>query len=224
MKTIGKTFLLLAFGLAASAQQWEVGGIGGVGFLDTVHVSAGSAGSATAGFAPGVAAGVFFGQNLNAHWSGEIRYEFFDSNLKLSGAGTSASFSGIAHAVHYDLIYHTNRKNSPVQFFVALGGGMKIFDGTGAQEAYQPLMQFGYFTQTHQIKPMLSVGGGISYKLTERLYLRTEIRDFISPFPTTVIAPPPASLTATSCRILCRWSASLTCFDFGGCAGCNAAG
>ncbi len=140
MKTIGKIFLLLAFGLCAFAQQWEVGGIGGVGFLDTVHVSAVSAGSATAGFAPGVAAGAFFGQNINAHWSGEIRYEFFDSNLKLSGAGTSASFSGIAHAVHYDLIYHTNRKSSPVQFFVAIGGGMKIFDGTGAQEAYQPLM------------------------------------------------------------------------------------
>ena len=191
MKTIGKIFLLLAFGLCAFAQQCELGGIGGVGFLDNVHVSTTSAGSATAGFAPGVAAGAFFGQNLNAHWSGEIRYEFFGSNLKLSGAGSSASFNGIAHAVHYDLIYHTNRKSSPVQFFVAVGGGMKIFVGTGAQQAYQPLSQFGYFTQTHQLKPMLSVGGGISYKLSDRLYLRTEVRDFISAFPTDVIAPPP---------------------------------
>lgn len=190
MKTIGKTLLLLAFGLCASAQQWEVGGIGGVGFLDTVHVS-GVNGSATAGFSPGVVAGAFFGQNLNAHWSGEVRYEFFDSNLKLSGAGSSASFSGVAHAIHYDLLYHTNRKGSPVQFFVAAGGGMKVFDGTGAPEAYQPLMQFGYFTQTHQLKPMLSVGGGLSYKLSDHLYLRTEIRDFISPFPDNVIAPPP---------------------------------
>ncbi|MGA2273151.1 MAG: hypothetical protein ABSH00_06325 [Bryobacteraceae bacterium] len=190
MRTIGKTFLLLASGLGAFAQQWEVGGIGGVGFLDTVNVS-GAPGSATAGFAPGVAAGAFFGQNLNAHWSGEIRYEFFDSSLKLSGAGSSASFSGIAHAVHYDLIYHTDRKNSPVQLFAALGGGMKIFEGTGAQEAVQPLSQFGYFTQTHQLKPMLSVGGGITYKLNERLYFRAEIRDFISPFPTNVVTPPP---------------------------------
>jgi hypothetical protein len=190
MKTIGKTFLFLALGLCAFAQQWEVGGIGGVGFLNNVNVS-GAAGSAKAGFAPGVTAGAFLGQNLNAHWSGEIRYEFFDSSLKLSGAGTSASFSGIAHAVHYDLIYHTNRKQSPVQFFAAIGGGLKIFDGTGTQEAYQPLMQFGYFTQTHQLKPMISVGGGITYKVSDRVYLRTEIRDFISPFPTAVIAPPP---------------------------------
>jgi len=190
MKTIGKTCLLLAFGCCVFAQQWEVGGIGGVGFLDTVHVSTTTAGSATAGFAPGAVAGAFFGQNLNAHWSGEIRYEFFASSLKLSGDGTSASFSGVDHAIHYDLIYHTNRKSSPVQFFAAVGGGMKVFVGTGAQEAYQPLQQFGYFTQTHQLKPMLSVGGGLIYKLSERLYLRTEIRDFITPFPTNVITPP----------------------------------
>jgi len=203
MKTIGKTLVLLAFGLCAFAQQWEVGGIGGVGFLDTVHVSTTSIGSARAGFGTGAVAGVFFGQNLNAHWSGEIRYEFFDSNLKLSSAGTSASFSGLEHAVHYDLIYHTNRK-APVQFFVAVGGGMKIFDGTGLQEAVQPLSQFGYFTQTHQLKPMLSVGGGFTYKLTERLYLRTEIRDFISPFPKDVITPPVATPqnTVTYSKIL----------------------
>jgi len=190
MKTIGKTLLLVAFALSAFAQQWEVGGIGGAGFLNDVSVS-GAAGSAKAGFAPGVAAGAFFGQNLNAHWSGEVRYEFFDSSLKLSGGGSSTTFSGIAHAIHYDLIYHTNRKHSPVQFFAAVGGGMKVFQGTGSQEAYQPLSQYGYFTQTHQLKPMISVGGGFTYKLSERLYLRTEVRDFISPFPTDVIAPPP---------------------------------
>lgn len=189
MKTVVKTFLILAFALCGFAQQWELGGIGGVGFLNNVNVSS-PAGSATAGFAPGVAAGAFFGQNLNAHWSGEIRYEFFDSSLKLSGAGSSASFSGIAHAIHYDLIYRTNRKHSPVQYFVALGGGMKIFQGIGSPEAYQPLSQFGYFTQTRQLKPMISVGGGFTYKLNERLYLRGEVRDFISAFPTAVIAPP----------------------------------
>jgi len=60
-----------------------------VGFLDTVHVSTTTAGSATAGFATGAVAGAFFGQNLNAHWSGEIRYEFFATSPKLSGDGSS---------------------------------------------------------------------------------------------------------------------------------------
>ena len=189
MKTIGKILLLLAAAVCAFAQQWEIGGIGGVGFLNTVNVSTTSTGSAKAGFAAGAVAGAWVGENMSAHWSGELRYEFFDSNLKLSSGGQSASFSGIAHAVHYDLIYHTDRK-APVQFFVAAGLGMKIFDGTGAQEAYQPLSQFGYFTQTHQVKVMGSVGGGFTYKLSDHLFLRAEIRDFISPFPKNVITPP----------------------------------
>jgi len=189
MKTIGKILLLLVFAVCAFAQQWELGAIGGGGFLNTVNVSTTSTGSAKAGFATSAVAGAFLGENLNAHWSGEIRYEFFDSDLKLSSAGQSATFSGVAHAIHYDLIYHTDRK-APVQFFVAAGLGMKVFDGTGAQEAYQPLSQFGYFTQTHQVKVMGSVGGGFTYKLSEHLFLRAEVRDFISPFPTNVITPP----------------------------------
>jgi len=190
MKTIGKILLLSACGFCAFAQQWEIGGIGGVGFLNNVNVSTTTTGSAKAGFAPGAVAGAYFGQNMNAHWSGEIRYEFFADSLKLSSGGSSASFSGRAHAFHYDLVYHTDRK-APAQFFVAAGVGMKLFDGTGAQQAYQPLSQFGYFTQTHDIRVMGSVGGGFTYKLSERVFLRAEIRDFISPFPTKVITPPP---------------------------------
>jgi hypothetical protein len=191
MKTIGQTIVLLACGFCAYAQQWEVGGIGGASFLNTVSVSTPTAGSATAGFSPGVVLGAFVGQRLNTHWSGELRYEFFDTNLKLSGDGSSASFSGLAHAIHYDLIYHTGRRDSRTQFFVAAGGGMKVFVGTGLQEAVQPLSQFGYFTQTHQVKAMASVGGGLTYKLTDKLSFRAEIRDFISAFPTNVIAAPP---------------------------------
>jgi hypothetical protein len=46
-----------------------------------------------------------------------------------------------------------------VQFFAAAGGGMRIFQGTGTEAAYQPLSQFGYFTKTRVVKPMASVGG-----------------------------------------------------------------
>jgi len=190
MKRIATVFLLLACAACAFAQQWEIGGIGGVGFLNNVNVSTTSTGSAKAGFSAGAVAGAYFGQSLNSHWSGELRYEFFDTGLKLSGAGTSATFSGLAHAVHYDLIFHTDRK-APVQLFAAVGAGMKIFVGTGLQQAVQPLSQYGYFTQTHDVRVMGSVGGGFTYKLSERLYLRAEIRDFISPFPTKVITPPP---------------------------------
>jgi hypothetical protein len=96
----------------------------------------------------------------------------------------------VAHAVHYDLIVHTARRNSSLQAYAAFGGGMKLFDGTGTPAAYQPTEIYGYMTQATDVKPMASVGGGISLKLSPRFLLRIEARDFITPFPTKVITPP----------------------------------
>jgi hypothetical protein len=187
MKTL--TLIVAAAG-ACFAQQWEFGGVGGAGFLSNVNVSS-PAGSAKAGFQPGGAFGAFFGQSIGSHLAGEIRYEFLQSNLQLSSGGATAHFGGHAHAVHYDLIWHTNRHESPIQFFAALGGGMKVFQGTGTEAAYQPLSQFGYFTKTHAVKAMASVGGGITYRVSEHIFMRTEVRDFITAFPTQLIAPAP---------------------------------
>jgi hypothetical protein len=193
MKTFGLALLLAAAAVNCPAQQWELGGLGGGSFLNTAGVSS-PAGSATAGFQTGFVGGAYFGQALYPHLSGEIRYEFFQSDLRISGGNTSATFAGMAHAVHYDLILHTQRKNSPVQFFAALGGGMKVFQGTGTESAFQATMQYGYMTRTHQVKPMASIGGGFTYRLSPRIYLRTEVRDFITPFPTSVITPPNSSV------------------------------
>lgn len=190
MRTLGICILLAAAAGACFAQQWEFGGVGGAGFVSGVPVSS-PVGSATAGFQTGAAFGAYFGQNLYPHISGEIRYEFLQSNLKLSSGGSTATFSGNAQALHYDLILHTNKKGSKTQLFAAVGGGMKIFRGTGAEAAYQPLYQYGYFTKTTQVEPMASVGGGIMYSLTNRMFMRIEFRDFITPFPKNIIAPAP---------------------------------
>jgi len=189
MKILGISFLFLAASGAALAQQWEFGGVGGLGFLSNVSVSS-PAGSATAGFQPGGVVGAFFGQSLYSHLTGEVRYEFMQNNLELSSGGQTAHFSGYAHAIHYDLLWHTNREESKVQFFGALGGGMKIFQGTGTESAYQPLSQFGYFTKTHALKPMVSVGAGMTFALSRRMQLRAEVRDFITMFPKEIITPP----------------------------------
>jgi hypothetical protein len=191
MRTIAIGVLLVAAAATCThAQQWEFGGVGGAAFLNTVAVSS-PAGSATAGFQQGGTYGAFLGQNISAHIAGEIRYEYMQSSLQLRSGGQSASFAGVAHAVHYDLLLHTNRHNSPVQLYAAVGGGMKYFMGTGTEAAYQPLNQFGYFTKTSTIKPMVDAGGGISFALSKRIFLRTEVRDFITQFPTQVLTPPP---------------------------------
>lgn len=185
--------LLAAASVSGWAQQWEFGGYGGAGFLGNVNVSSATSGSATAGFQPGFAAGAFFGQNLYSHLSGELHYTFMQSNLRLQSGGTEATFAGQSHAIHYDVILHTNKRESRVQYFAAIGGGARIFRGTGQEQAFQPLSQFGYFTKTQTIKPMASVGGGLKYALTSRVFLRLELRDYITPFPTQVITPAPGA-------------------------------
>ena len=191
MRRIVIATLFLAVSAATCfGQQWEFGGLAGAGFLSNVNVTA-PAGSATAGFQPGAAFGGFIGQNLYTHLSGELRYSYLQNDLHIKSGGTNATFTGNAHVVHYDLLWHTNREGSRMQAFVAVGGGLKIFRGTGTESAYQPNYQFGYLTKTQQLKPMASVGAGVRYTLKPHMFLRVEFRDYITAFPSDVIAPAP---------------------------------
>ena len=193
MRTLGLSILVLAAAAATcGAQQWELGGVGGGGFLSNVGV-AGPVGSATAGFQNGAAFGAFLGHNTYSHIGGEVRYAYLQSNLQLSSGGSSVSFKGMAHVVHYDLILRTTRKNSPVQLFAAIGGGMKVSRGTGAEAAYQPLSQYGYFTKTQALKPMASLGAGVKFFVARKVCLRAEFRDYITAFPKELIAPAPGA-------------------------------
>jgi len=176
---------------AAMAQKWEVGVAGGYSFLNNVNVTGGPS-TATAGFAPGFAAGAFLGENLYRHVSGEIRYEYMQSNLRLTSGGQTADFTGAAHALHYDVVFHTaGGSEMPVQGFASIGGGLKAFMGNGTESATQPLSQYGYFTKTNQVKPMLTGSAGIKVRVSSGVALRFEVRDFATQFPTNVLTPPP---------------------------------
>ncbi len=183
-------FLVTAAAAASYAQQWEFGGMGGGTFLNNVGVTA-PTGGATAGFANGAAFGGWVGYNSYKHIGGELHYNYLQSNLKLTGAGTSAQFNGVSHAIHYDVIFHTAQRGAKAQFYVAVGGGVKVFRGTGTESAYQPLYQYGYFTKTQEFKPMGTIAAGVKVRLAPHVFLRTEIRDYITAFPTAIIAPPP---------------------------------
>jgi hypothetical protein len=189
MKIFKRTILLAAaFGGASFAQQWEFGGVAGGGFLNSVNVT-NAVGTATAGFQAGGAFGAYVGHSSYKHIGGELRYAFLQSDLKLSSGGSTATFGGQSHVIHYDVIFHT-RNESKAQVFAAVGGGMKLFRGTGREAAYQPLSQFGYFTKEQVVKPMASVGAGVKFQIGRKVYLRTEVRDYITAFPTEILTPP----------------------------------
>ncbi len=192
MRAIQLSMLLSAAALSGFAQQWEVGGGAGAGFVPGVSVAS-ALGSATTGFKPGASFGAFVGNNLYPHVSGELHYGFMQSNLRIQSGGTEAAFSGVAHVVHYDVLIHTNRGDSRTQYFAAVGGGLKVFRGTGKEAAYQPLSQYAYFTKTQVLKPMVSIGAGVKYALTRRVVLRTEFRDYLTIFPKDLITPAPGA-------------------------------
>ncbi len=126
MKVLVLAALMIAAPAAGLAQRWEFGADGGAGVLNNVSATS-TAGSATAGFAPGFAVGAFAGESLYAHISGEMKYEYMQSDLRLSSGGQTAQFSGAAHAIHFDFLFHTGTEKSPAQFLAAAGGGVKVF-------------------------------------------------------------------------------------------------
>jgi Outer membrane protein beta-barrel domain len=186
------SFAPLAVAPAALAQSWEVG-FGGGGSFSTSATVQNPAGNGTAGFAPGFGVSAWLGNNVTGSVGGEFRYDYERSDLRVSSGGTTATFGGQTNAVHYDVLLHFAPSESRVRPFIAAGAGVKLFSGTGTEQAFQPLSNLALLTKTNQVEPVISVGGGLKFAISHSANLRLEVHDYLSPFPTNVIAPGPGS-------------------------------
>lgn len=181
-------FLTLVSATAAFAQKWEVGaGVGGSFY--TTQDFRNAASSAKAGLSNGLAASVWLGNNSGRLVGGELRYDYENTDLKLSSGGTNVSFGAETHAVHYDFLLHFTPRDARVRPFVAAGGGVKVYRGKGTETPFQPLSSFALLTKTNEIKGLLSVGAGIKLAVTHAVQLRIEVHDYATRFPKGVIAP-----------------------------------
>ncbi len=183
--------LLLAVALS-TAQQREIGLLAGAAIPTGISIQ-GTAAGVSAGFGSGPSAGVFIGHDLYSHWSGEIRYVAGFGDAQLKSSGVTAGFSGQTHALHYDVVIHSRRRKDYVRPYLAFGGGMKVFRGTGTETAYRPLMQYAYLTRAQELKPMFTAGGGVKIQLGHRMLARIDFRDQVTPFPTKIITPAPGA-------------------------------
>jgi len=188
-KTIAMLAILWASSLATHAQQREFGMLAGGSFLNGLPLHGVSA--VTAGFAPGPTAGALIGHDLYSRWSGEIRYLFEIQDARLRSPGAAATFGSQSHAIHYAILYHARARQARWRPYIEVGGGAKIFRGTGTEVAYRPLMQYAYLTRTQELKPMVVFGGGIKLRLSPRLQARIDFLDYLTRFPQKVIAPAP---------------------------------
>lgn len=181
----------VSIAIPVSAQErWELGVAGGYGFYKNVTAT-NATGKASTGFKSGPAFGVIAGNEVSRWLSGEARYTYRRNDLKVSAGSASAQFKGESHVLHYDFLFHSAPRTAHVRAFFAAGAGAKVYRGTGAETATQPLINFVALTRTSQLVPMVSFGGGVKIRLSDSLLLRLEARDFVSPFPNQVIAPVP---------------------------------
>lgn len=188
MRSLTVFLFTVAFGGACLAQKWELGAGGGVGVHKNLTVTLGSQ-NADAGFKPGPAFSAFVSQDLYEHLGGQFRYTFQMNDMKLSSGGAETTFGAVSHAIHYDLMLMGGGREAKTRPYLAGGGGVKVYVGTGAERVTQPLQDFALLTKTKDVRGLISVGGGVKVKVGRRTFLYLDARDYITPRPEKVIAP-----------------------------------
>jgi hypothetical protein len=174
---------------AAFAQKWEVGFGAGGSFLTSETIT-NPAGNANATRNPGLAVSAWLDNNIGGGlFGGELRFDHEMGDLKLSSGGTNATFGSQSNAVHYDLIFNFASTESAVRPFVAAGGGVKWYSGTGTEQVYQPLSNIAVFSDVRDLRAMASVGAGVKFNIAKSTILRLEVHDYLTPFPIKLIAP-----------------------------------
>jgi len=174
---------------AAFAQKWEVGFGAGGSFLTSETIT-NPAGNADATRDPGLALSAWLDNNIGSGlFGGELRYDHENGDLRLSSGGTSTRFASQSNAVHYDFLYNFTSSESAVRPFVAAGGGVKWYSGTGTEQVYQPLSNIAVFSDVRDMRALVSVGAGVKFNIAKSALLRLEVHDYLTPFPSTLIAP-----------------------------------
>jgi len=172
---------------------WEIGGAGGyaLGKDNSVVSSTGQTGDA--GLQRGFLASAVAVDHMFEHLSGEFRYVYRKGNPFVKTCCDAARMTGEAHSVGYDLLLQINGKEERIRPYIAFGGGVKVFRGTGGETDYQPLQNLVVLSKTQQTEPMFSIGGGVSIRLAPYAVFRVDFRDQVTPFPKKVIFPAPGS-------------------------------
>src|ERR1700735_4648030 len=174
---------------AAFAQKWEVG-LGAGGSFLTSETITNPAGNADATRDPGLALSAFLDNTIGSGlFGGELRYDHENGDLKLSSGGTTVKFGSQSNAIHYDFLYNFTSSEAAVRPFIAAGGGVKWYSGTGTEQVYQPLPNIAVFGDVRDMRPLVSVGAGAKFNIAKAMLLRLEGHDYLTPFPSPLVAP-----------------------------------
>jgi len=185
-----KLAALFCAAAACFAQPFEIGGIAGYGAYRNATVNAPGA-SATVGIGNRFAVGAVFGEDLYPHLSGELVYLYQDGDPFVSAGAARGNIQGQSHAVHYDFLLEARRREYRLRPYVILGGGLKYYRTTGPEPSVQPLPAIVNLVNRNQVSPLFTAGAGVRYRVADRIYLRVDFVDYITPFPSNLFVPAP---------------------------------
>jgi hypothetical protein len=185
-----RNLLALLCASVCFAQPFEVGGMAGYGAYRNATVDA-PAGTATAGIGNRFVVGAVFGEDLFPHLSGEIRYLYQDGDPFVSAAGVSGNIQGQSHALHYDFLIQARRREFRLRPYAIAGAGVKYYRTTGPEPLVQPLPAIVTLIHRNQVSALFTAGAGVRYRLTDRIYVRGDFVDYITPFPSHLFQPAP---------------------------------
>jgi hypothetical protein len=169
------------------AQSWEVGAAAGASFFNQREIT-GVAGSAQAKLKPGFGFAAFLGQ-IGNRVGGEIRYSWFKNDMEIISGSSRTEMGGRNQTLLYDLLIYSGNRKSSSRAYALIGGGVRQFEGTGPETAFQPTGRVAVLTKTSEWKPALAVGGGVRVAASAKTHFRVEVIGLFSQAPTQVITP-----------------------------------
>ncbi len=182
-------FLLALVG--GSTADWQISGAAGFGNYGSQVITT-PAGTAQAGIGPRFVLNAAIGCQFGEHLAVEGAWTYQDGDFQLSSGGTKTAFDASAQALHADLLWFVPVRAEHLRPYLVGGTGGKFYTGSEVPGP-RPLAQFGSFRQATDTRPLLTFGGGVEWKLSQRWALRLDLRDFATPFPTSVIVPAPGA-------------------------------
>ena len=196
MNTMRPIIIILAGLLVCSVpglSQWELGVIGGGGFRRDLSV-ANDTHEGTLSFRPGAVLGGYGGLTEHGYLGGEAHYLFEQGTMRLQSSSGEATMSGRAHVAHFDLLIHAAPGEARVRPFLAIGGGVKVYEGLGPDRAVQPGSDLIMLTRTREVLGAFTPAVGAKFRLARHVMLRTELRYILTPSPNKVVTPAPGSV------------------------------
>jgi opacity protein-like surface antigen len=159
------------------AQDWEVGGSVGYGAYRSGTVFGSNGQTATAEILNRFTAGAVVADQPYDFISAELRWTYQDGHAVLTAAGVREEMDGHSHTVTYDVLFHFHRRERRLRPFFAVGAGIKGYIANGPPPQQNPLAAVATLVERDEWKPVLDLGGGVKYRLTEKIQLRFDFRD-----------------------------------------------